>query len=221
MDQKDCECILSVFDETVKTGMNYIMPIKSIKVYPKDAPWMTIKLKELIRLRQLAFLSNKEGSECKTLRNKVNRERKTCKAKFYSSKVEDLKGKNPKEWWKEVNRLSGATKTDSGDLLNKLQAIPELQDMPRRGIANKLNAAFLEHLQAFHLLDPTTVRVPLENDSDILQLPVYRVYKSLTRLSKHKTVAIDTPSRNLSLRIKSRDQQITLKPNIIKVKNFN
>ena len=59
----------------------------------------------------------------------------------------------------------------------------------------KLNAAFLEPLQAFHLLDPTTVRVlirvPLENDSDILQLPVYRVYKSLTRLNKHKSCEPD------------------------------
>ena len=182
MDQKDCECMSSGFDETVKIRMNNIMPIKSIKFYPKDAPWMTIKLKELIRLRQLAYHSNKEGSEYKTLTNKVNRERKTSKAKFYSSKVEDLKGKNPKQWWKEVNRLSEATKTDSGDQLNKLQAIPELQYMPRRDIANKLNSSFLEPLQAFHLLDPTTVRVPLENNSDILQVPVYRVYKSLTRL---------------------------------------
>ena len=63
--------------------------------------------------------------------------------------------------------------------------------MPRRDIANKLNAAFLEPLQAFHLLDPTAVRVPLENDSDILQLPVYRVYKSLTRLNKHKSCEPD------------------------------
>jgi hypothetical protein len=33
-------------------------------------------------------------------------------------------------------------------------------------------------------------------------------------------VAIDTPGGNLSLKIKSRAQQITLNPNIIKVKNF-
>ena len=63
--------------------------------------------------------------------------------------------------------------------------------MPRRDIANKLNAASLEPLQALHLLDPTTVHVPLENDSDILQLPVYRVYKFLTRLNKHKSFGPD------------------------------
>jgi hypothetical protein len=35
-----------------------------------------------------------------------------------------------------------------------------------------------------------------------------------------ETVAIDTPGGNLSLKIKSRAQQITLKPNIIKVKKI-
>jgi hypothetical protein len=34
-----------------------------------------------------------------------------------------------------------------------------------------------------------------------------------------KTVAIDTPGGNLSLKIKSRAQQITLKPNIIIINN--
>jgi hypothetical protein len=33
-------------------------------------------------------------------------------------------------------------------------------------------------------------------------------------------MAIDTPGGNLSLKIKSRAQQITLRPNIIKVKNI-
>ena len=63
--QCDCESKLSVFDERVKIGMNNIMPEKSITVYSKDAPWITVKLKELIRLRQAAFHSNKEGRNIK------------------------------------------------------------------------------------------------------------------------------------------------------------
>ena len=62
---KKSESKLSVFDELVKIGMNNIMPEKSITVYSKDAPWITVKLKELIRLRQAAFHSNKEGRNIK------------------------------------------------------------------------------------------------------------------------------------------------------------
>ena len=63
--QSDCESNLSVFDELAKIGMNNIIPEKSIRVYPKDALWITVKLKELIRLRQAAFHSNKEGRNIK------------------------------------------------------------------------------------------------------------------------------------------------------------
>ena len=40
----------------------------------------------------------------KALRNAVNRERKACKAEYYSSKVEELKGTNPEEWWREMKK---------------------------------------------------------------------------------------------------------------------
>jgi hypothetical protein len=46
--------------------------------------------------------------------------------------------------------------------------------------------------------------------NSLIELPFYNV--------DLKTVATDTPGGNLSLKIKSRAQQITLKPNIIKVK---
>jgi hypothetical protein len=45
-------------------------------------------------------------------------------------------------------------------------------------------------------------------------------YALIAFLLKRESVAIDTPGGNLSLKIKSRAQQITLKPNIIKNKNL-
>jgi hypothetical protein len=44
---------------------------------------------------------------------------------------------------------------------------------------------------------------------------------TLTNVSFFKTVAIDTPGGSLSLKIKSRAQQTTLNPNIIKVKKYS
>jgi hypothetical protein len=44
--------------------------------------------------------------------------------------------------------------------------------------------------------------------------------KTLTSSDFSQFVAIDTPGGNLSLKIKSRAQQITLNPNIIKVKIY-
>lgn len=98
----DCDGKLAVFEELVKIGFNHIMPEKTMKVYPKDAPWISTKIKQLIRLRQRAFHFNKEGTLYKFYRNAVNKERKLCRAKYYVSKVRDLKEVNPRQWWKEV-----------------------------------------------------------------------------------------------------------------------
>ena len=56
--QPTCEEKLQIFFNLVEIGMSNIMPERSIEVYPKDAPWMSINLKELMRLRQHAFYCN-------------------------------------------------------------------------------------------------------------------------------------------------------------------
>ena len=70
--------------------MDSIMPMESIRVYPTDAPWMSVKPKELICLRQISFRSNEKGPQYKGSENAVNTEKNFCKAKFYASEVQDL-----------------------------------------------------------------------------------------------------------------------------------
>ena len=107
--------LLNTFVQTTEKRCVLFMQgaVLTIKVYPKDAPWMSVKLKELIRMRQQVFHANKSGLMYKYYRNAVNKERKRCKAKYYASKVKDLKGVNPRQWWSEVNKLSGSKKQNS------------------------------------------------------------------------------------------------------------
>ena len=44
----NCKSKLSTFENLVKIGMNNIMPEKTNRIYPKDSPWMTVKLKNLM-----------------------------------------------------------------------------------------------------------------------------------------------------------------------------
>ena len=72
--QDTCEEKLKVFRNLIGIGLKNIMPEKTIKVFPKDAPWMSVKLKELIRQCQAVFHSNKHGLPYKFYRNVVDRE---------------------------------------------------------------------------------------------------------------------------------------------------
>ena len=117
---KNCDILCSA----IKTGYDILMPEKHVKFHRNDNPWITEKLKQLIKFRQRAFSSN-NITLFKFYRNKVNRMRKSCRADYFASKVANLKKSNPKSWWTEVKRISGMRPV-SGSLLNQLHAVPFL-----------------------------------------------------------------------------------------------
>ena len=148
-----CKEIWNVFSKAACTGLDILMPEKQFRICTADAPWMTQRVKALILKRQKAFtMHGPESSQFKYLRNLVNRERKACRARYYESKVQQLKGKNPKKWWDEVKRLSGA-KSRKGDLV-KLINTEQFSSLSGPDQANAVNSAFLEPLQVYKLHEP-------------------------------------------------------------------
>ena len=184
----NCTGKLDTLTDLIKIGLNHIMPEKVIKVHINDAPWMSTKLKDLIRMRQVAFYSNKNSIQFKFYRNAVNRERKLCKAKYYASKVQDLKGANPRQWWKEVKKISGSV--NSIKLMSSLN-VPGYDNLSHKEIADAINASLLEPLQEYNPLDPSTVNLPGEELDVIPEVSVERVYTHLSRLNKYKAPGPD------------------------------
>ena len=135
-----CKEMWNVFSKVVRTGLDILMLEKQFRICTADASWMTQRVKALILKRQKAFtMHGPESSQFKYLRNHVNREGKACRARYYQSKVQQLKGKNPKKWWVEVKRLSGA-KSRNGDLVN-LKNIEQFSSLSGPDQANAINSA--------------------------------------------------------------------------------
>lgn len=86
---------LKYFMSIINIGLNTIMPTKLVKLHRNDVPWMTGQLKLLIRKRQEA-LNQSNPTLFRFYRNKVNKERKVCRSKYYQTKVKDLSESNPK-----------------------------------------------------------------------------------------------------------------------------
>ena len=82
------------------------MPLRSKTIYSGEPSWINATLKDLMRRRQRALaLGNFSGF--RLFRNRLNRERKACRAKYYDAKVAHLKNCKPSVWWSEVKKLSG------------------------------------------------------------------------------------------------------------------
>ena len=89
---ESCEEKNELFSKIISTGVDIIMPERTIKLHSNDAPWVTEDFKRLISLRKRAFSSGKLIL-FKFYRNKVNRTRN-----FFTSTFNQLKLSKPKTW---------------------------------------------------------------------------------------------------------------------------
>ena len=150
-----------------------------------DLAWITANFKNLIKKRQAAF-SNGNIELFRYYRNRVNRERKICREKFYSSKVEDLKKSKPSRWWKEVKQIAGMTpSTGAEDVYNQIQ-IDDLDRKSPTEIANFINTAFLDPMKIYQ---PLAFLPPYHPNDSVLQLDELDVYKVLASLTLEKLLA--------------------------------
>ena len=151
---------------------------------------MTQRVKALILKRQKAFtIHGPESTQFKYFRNLVNRERKACRARYYESKVQQLKGENPNKWWDEVKLLSGA-KSRNGDLVDLIN-IEQFSSLSGPDQANAINSAFLEPLEVYKLHKPLA-RIPLEDTPKFLTVSEERVQKVLANLNQSKASGPDS-----------------------------
>ena len=104
------------------------------------------------------------------LRNRVNRLRKSCRTKYYASKVEHLRVCDPRRWWKEVKSLGGTQSATRTEPISFLKHIDAGRKSSLTNLANIINNTFLAPTDSFTpllLLGPLmsilTTRPPLPN----------------------------------------------------------
>ena len=141
---ESCEEKNKLFSKIISTGVDIIMPERTIKLHSNDAPWVTEDFKRLISLRQRAFSSGKLIL-FKFYRNKVNRTRN-----FFTSTFNQLKLSKPKTWWSQVKRI-GSMKTSYCNLQSQLQ-MDNIAHLSSTEIAHLINVTFLEPMKSYRAL---------------------------------------------------------------------
>ena len=99
-----CQEKTDTLETVIKTGMDILLPLTPKIVMSNDPPWINKQMKSIIKQRQVAFTRGDLDFFC-SLRNRVNRLRKSCRTIYYESKVEHLMNCKPRTRWKEVKTL--------------------------------------------------------------------------------------------------------------------
>ena len=123
----------------------------------------------------------------------MNRERKTCRAKYFQAKVEHLKECKPSAWWNEIKKLSGCSpaSTERSCVIKSLQHLYGPSDDIT--VANTINKAFLSPIRSFTPLPADYVTLPTNSTTQLPALVVSNelVYKKLMKLNRSKAHSPD------------------------------
>ena len=111
------------FNNYIQTAMDICMPMRQKKISTADKPWMTEKIKQAIQKRQRAHNKWGKVGKWREIRNSVHRLIDKEKARYHENEMQNLKKKNPKEWWDFINKGLGRAK--SPDMKIKIEGIEE------------------------------------------------------------------------------------------------
>ena len=78
--------------------------MRTIVVHSRDQPWITPKIKQLIKQRQKLF--SKKDPAWNTLRNRILRMIPIAKSKFHHGRVQSEKSSNPAKWYRHIRVMT-------------------------------------------------------------------------------------------------------------------
>ena len=187
-----CAEKVSIFQSIIQHGLDSVLPLRSKAIPSRDPPWINSGLKDLIRQRQRALAENNQPM-FRFLRNRVNRERKICRWRYYDSKVSQLKECKPSAWWSGVKKLSGMSSAvrDSEELMRSLQHISE-ESLSALDLANLINDTFLSPMQDFTPLSAESFQLSQDHSTEQpFVVSTHAVYLQLVSINPRKASGPD------------------------------
>ena len=181
------------FSQELSSAIETFFPWKTVKTYLYDKPWITVKLKSMIKKRQAAFINyGKHSLVFRMWRNRVQGAIKTAKRSYYDSKVEGLAETNPKKWWQDIKSLTGQ------DFFSKQEWHHQLLNVTINSpvlLAAQINDFFTSITHEFEPL--TQVQTPPNVISWDLLVSLEEVTSDLLKLPTQKAVGPDGISNKL------------------------
>lgn len=180
-----CEDMTLHFYVTLQQLLDQHMPQKTVQRHSNDKPWVDDHFRHLIKLRQQAFTSGNQPMY-RFFRNKVNRQARKLKEKYFKKHIKDLSNTDSGQWWKKTKSLLGQS--------SKSNNFQPLADTHTNGnlshLASQINAVFASVSHDLTKVDPSEFKCndPIP-DEYIIRPEV--VEKKLSKIKLHKSPGPD------------------------------
>ena len=187
---ENCRDQAEFFYSNLFSLIDKITPIETVKFKASYRPWVTTYFKNLVSSRDAAFVSGNTAL-FKSLRNRVNRIRKSLQTQYYLNKIDNLKTDNPAKWWKNLKQICRLdNKSDSCFENIQFQGKPSaVADLPEA--INSFLVSITSDIPDLKTTSLTTLRNSLPQVPDKFIVSTFEVYQELEKIKVHKATGPD------------------------------
>ena len=182
-----CDEMTEAFYQTVTSLVDCYLPMKSVKRHTTDKPWVTDQFRHLIRCRQHAFTTG-QTARYRAYRNRVQRMTRTLRRKYYARKLDGLRDRDPRSWWRNVKLITGQADKSTHPMIGLAN---QLYDGDVRALADGVNRFFHGVASDLSPLDDSSIPPPPDVVPDEFIITQEQVERKLNRVKVHKAPGPD------------------------------
>ena len=108
----DVETLWTTYHTMITEAYHRCFPEETSTHHLRDLPWMSPRIKRLMKLRDNAF-ATRENARYRRLRNQVIREIKMAKLNYYPTKIEQLKQVDSSKYFHKIKNMAGLQKNSN------------------------------------------------------------------------------------------------------------
>jgi len=181
----DCEHMANYLYSVIHNLLDLYLPLRTSKRFTNEKPWVDDNFRLLIRRRQYAW-KHGNTAQYNALRNQVQRLATKLRSNYYKKRVCSLRSSGPRQWWKEVKKLTGQTERSPLHSMAENLCSGDMQQL-----ASGINNFFHSVSADLNPLDPATVpAAPTVCPADFIVEP-YIVEMRLASIDPHKSCGPD------------------------------
>ena len=168
-----------IFYDVLLSSVEKHAPVKHLKFRNNDKPWITIKFREYISMRDEAYQCG-DLPRYRKLRNLVNRLGKSLRKNHIEKKINRFGEYGGRRWWQEIKEICGLKNNtvgsfDNCQFLGQPVAVSELPDVLNKYFVNITDAV---PVLCNNVTANNGLNVP-DLETTVSELDVYKILDSL------------------------------------------
>ena len=182
-----------VLQQKLLDKYHHFFPEKKRIITSDDQPFFTERLSKLKRRKCREFNKNRKSKKWETLNALYVEKLLEAKRDFYKNKIKKLRSSNPKQWHRELKKLTSFDQHDSEDVI-----VESIKDLTSQEQAENIADKFAEISQEYDEIKPEEIEFPTFSEKDIPEISEAEVIATIKEMDTSKSnVKDDIPAKIL------------------------